>query len=459
MSVRRSLIFLTFLILVIPICAFGASAFQLARTREPDQNLRFYTVQKGDVTLFVTGIGRIEAESVASLSFTRVANVSEVMIQPGDVVQKGDVLAALDHQNEQLAYDRAVLGLKLAELQRQNVVKPVDESDIRIAEANLKSAQGAYLGIQNAVAPSDLQAAALRYQQALDLKAQAQKARTDADGGQVDQYYQLLDAQVGAASFNAEIARLQLESLKGGNQGALNAAYARIVQAQKGLDQVKAGPTQAQIDQANIAVQQAQLQVDQASKVLNDMSLVAPFDGVVSAVNVQVGSVGSPALPAIQITNISPLHVLVQVDEIDIHKIREGQSARVKIDALPGVELPATIETIALVGTNDNGIINYDVKVRLDANDPRVLAGMTAEASVIVDQKENVLSVPNEYIRLDRARNKAYVNVVDKNGRLQEVEVQLGLQGDDLSEVTAGIKQGDVLAVSLGGDKIAIFGG
>lgn len=459
MSVRRSLIFLTFLVLGIPICAFGVNAAQLMRTREPDQNLRFYTVQQGNVTLFVTGIGKIEAESVANLSFTRIANVSEVMVQPGDMVQKGDVLATLDHQDEQLAYDRAVLSLKLAELQRQNVIKPVDESDIRIAEANLKSAQGAYLGIQNAVAPSDLQAAELRYRQALDFKAQAEKARTDADGGQVDQYYQLLDAQVGAASFNAEIARLQLESLKGGNQGALNAAYARIVQAQKALDQVKAGPTQAQIDQANIAVQQAQLQVDQSSRVLNDLSLTAPFDGVVSFVNVQVGSVASPALPAIQVTNISPLHVLVQVDEIDIHKIREGQSARVKVDALPGVELTATIETIALVGTNDNGIINYDVKVRLDASDLRVRTGMTAEASVIVDQKSNVLSVPNEYIRLDRTRNKAFVNVVDKNGRLQEVEVQLGLQGDDVSEVTAGIQQGDILAVSLGGDKISIFGG
>jgi HlyD family secretion protein len=123
------------------------------------------------------------------------------------------------------------------------------------------------------------------------------------------------------------------------------------------------------------------------------------------------------------------------------------------------VELPATIETIALVGTNDNGIINYDVQVRLDANDPRVRSGMTAEASVIVNQKANVLSVPNEYIRLDRLHDKAYVNRVDKNGHLQEVEVTLGLQGDDVSEVLAGIQQGDVLAVSLGGDRLAIFGG
>ncbi len=459
MSVRRSLIFLTILVLTLPICAFGVNAAQLMQAREPDQNLRFYVASQGDVQLFVTGIGKIEAESVADLSFTRVAKVADVLVQQGDAVLKGDVLATLVHDNEQLAYDRAVLNLQLAELQKQNVIKPVDESAIRVAEANLKSAQGAYLGIQNAVSPADLQAAELRYQQALNAKSLAEKARTDADGGQVDQVYQLLDAQVGAASFNAEIARLQLESLKTGNRGALNAAYSRVVQAQRELERVKAGPTQAQIDQANIAVQQAQLQVDQAAKVLADMSLIAPFDSIVSSVNIQVGSVGSPALPAVQLTNISPLHVVVQVDEVDIHKIRGGSPARVKVDALPGIELPATIETIALVGTNDNGIINYDVQVRLDANDPCVRTGMTAEASVIVDQKSNVLSVPNEYIRLDRQHDKAYVNVVDKNGHLQEVEVTLGLQGDNTSEVISGIEKGDVLAVKIGGDKLAIFGG
>jgi RND family efflux transporter MFP subunit len=459
MSVRRTLIFLTFLMLLLPVCAFGVNAAQLIRARQPDQNLHFYVATPGDVALFVTGIGKIDAASVTDLSFKQVARVAEVMVQPGDTVMAGDVLAVLAHDDEQMAYDRAVLNLQLANLQKQDVIKPVDPSAIEVAEANLKSAQGAYLGIQNSVSPSDLQAAQLRYQQALDLKAQADKARTTAAGGQVDQAYQLLDAQVGAASFNAEIARLQLASLKSGNQGALNAASARIVQAERELDRVKAGPTQAQIDQANIAIQQAQVQVDQAAKVLADMSLTAPSDGLVSAVNVQVGSVVSPALPAVQITNISPLHVTVQVDEVDVHKIREGLSAKVKVDALPGIELPATLELIALVGTNDNGIINYDVQVRLDANDSRVLTGMTAEASVVVEQKSNVLSVPNEYIRLDRQHDNAYVNLVDKNGHLQEIEVTLGLQGDDASEVVSGIQKGDVLAVSLGGDKIAIFGG
>ncbi len=459
MSVRRSLVFLSTLVLLLPVCAFGVSAAQLMSTRQPNQNLRFQTVGVGDVELFVTGIGKVEAASAADLSFARVARIVQVFVQPGDSVGTGDVLVALASDSEQLAYDRAVLNLRLAELQQQDVTKPVDESAIRIAEANLKSAQGAYLGIQNAVSPADLQAAELRYQQALDAIALAQKARTQANGGQVDEAYKLLDAQIGSASFNAEIARLQLESLKSGNSGALTAASGRILQAKRELERVKAGPTQAQIDQANIAVQQAQLQVDQAAKALSQMTLIAPFDAYVSVVNVQEGSVSAPGLPAVHLTDLSLLRVVVQVDEIDIHQLKTGLPARIKVDALPGIELPATIESIALVGTNNNGIINYDVQVRLDKTDLRVRPGMTAEALVIVDEQRNVLSIPNEYIRLDRQRDKAYVNIVDRTGRLQEVEVTLGLQGEDSSEVLGGVQPGDVLAVDLGGDRLALFGG
>lgn len=459
MAVRRSLIFLTFLVILLPICVFSASATQLMNARQPIQNLRFYTAGAGDVALYVTGIGKVEAESVASLSFTRIARVADIYVKQGDSVIAGDVLATLVQDDEQLTYERSLLNLQLAELQLQDVTEPVDESAIRVAEANLRSAQAAYLSIQNAVSPEDLQVAELRYQQALDAKTRAESERTNADGGQVDQYYQILDAQVGAAGFNAEIARLQFEALKGGNSGALGAASGRILQAERELERVKAGPTQAQIDQSTIAVQQAQLQVDQAAQILAKMSLIAPFDGVISAVNVQTGSVVSPALPAIELTDISVLHVVVQVDEIDIRQLKEGLAARVKVDALPGVELPAIIQTIALVGTNDNGIINYDVEVQLDSNDPRIRAGMTAEAAVIVDEKRSVLSVPNEYIRLDRQRGKAYVNIVDKNGSLQEVEITLGLQGEDASEILGGIAAGDVLAVDLGSDSLGIFGG
>jgi HlyD family secretion protein len=407
----------------------------------------------------VTAIGTIEANSTANLSFTQPGRVVDVLVQPEDSVFAGDVLARQASDSETIEYNRTSLAAQLAELQKQDLLEPSDDSEVRIAEANVDSAWGAYLGIENSVTPEDIRAAELKYQQALQAQSDAHDARIQADGDQVDEAYTLLDAQVGEAAFNAEIARLQLESLKDGNSGALNAAYARVIQAQKALDQAKAGATQTEIDNADIAIQQAQAELDQAEQGLNQTALIAPFDGIVSVVNVEVGAVGTPSLPAFELTDISALHLTVQVDEVDIRQVKEGMPAQVRLDALPGVTLPATVGRIALMGTNDNGIVSYDVDVQLDASDPRARVGMTADASVIVEKREDVLVVPNLYIRLDRETNQAFVNLVRADGKLEEIEVTLGLQGQDSSEILSGLKAGDTVAVDLSSDRISIFGG
>lgn len=458
MSVRRSLIVLAVLILVTPALVFAARARQLQNS-QPDQNLQFYAVAQNSIDVAVTAIGSVEAEAVASLTFTSGGRVAEVLVQNGDVVAAGDVLARLVSDNEQLALSRAQLSLQLAELQKEDLLQPPDAGDIAIAEANVTSAWGAYLGLQNAILPEDLQAAELRYQQALDKVEDARQTRARASLGQPDEVYAILDSQIGLATFNAEIERLQLEALRNSNQGQLNASYARAIQAERELEQAQAGATQAEIDQADIAIAQAQADVDQAQQSLNQLTIIAPFDGIVSAVNIEVGSLGAPGLAAVELTNVSPLHVMVQVDEIDIRQIEEGMPAVVELDALPGLQLGATIERIALVGTDEDGIISYDVRVRLDANSPEVRVGMTAEASVIIEQRQNVLTVPNAYIRLDRDLDKAYVNIVGADGRLQEVEVVLGLQGQDSSEIVSGLNAGDLLAVDLGGDSLSFLGG
>ncbi len=459
MSIRRSLVLLTLLVLTLPVCSFVVAAGQLLRGR-PDHDLQFYSAQLGAVEVTVTGLGRIEAVSVANLSFVRPGKVVELPIQSGDRVKAGDVLLRLDSSQEQIAYDRALLSLELAELRREDLMDTSDDSNIRIAQANLDSAWGAYVGLQSAISPEDIQAAELRYQQAQAAHEEAVQARTNADGGQPDQVYQLLDAQVGSTSFNMEVTRLQLESLQNGNPGQLNAAYARVLQAQRQLDQAKAGPTQAQLDQADIAIQEAQAQLDQTTTNLNQMVLLAPFDGVISALNVEVGGVATPGLPLLELTDIDPLRLVVQVDEIDIRQIREGMSASIQLDALPDSDLVCIVDYIASVGTNDAGIVSYDVTVVFDADSPALRAGMTAEASFIVDQRDGVLVVPNEYIRLDRDLNKAYVDkVTDDRGLETDIEVVLGLIGENSSEILSGIVAGDVLAVDLGGDRLSFLGG
>ncbi|MBL8131986.1 MAG: hypothetical protein JNL42_09020 [Anaerolineae bacterium] len=95
----------------------------------------------------------------------------------------------------------------------------------------------------------------------------------------------------------------------------------------------------------------------------------------------------------------------------------------------------------------------------MTAADSRVRLGMTAEAQVVTQRQEDVLVVPNQYIRLDRRGGAAFVNLVQPDGSLVETAVTLGLQGVDSSEVVGGLRAGDVVAVDLGSDALPGLGG
>ncbi len=439
---------------MLPLVIFAASVQRT--TPAAATNLQTYTVERGDVDSTVSAIGAVEAERSVRLSFSTPGRVVDLPVELGAVVHAGDLLARQADDAQRIAHDQADLALQLVQLQKDRLLAGPDEAQIAVAEANVASAQGAANSVRNAISSDDLRAAQLAYDQAQQALADAQHARAFGSGTQTQ--IDLLDAKVGEATFNAEIARLNLEALQNGSPAQVNAAYARVAQAQSELDRLRAGASDAEIEQADAAIAQAQIRLDRAQTALDRTALTAPFDGIVTSVNAEIGSLVAPGLTVVEITDVSPLHLVVQADEIDVRQIAKGMPARVQLDALPDSDLAATIASIALVPTNDNGIVSYDVTVTLDDDDPRVRVGMTADAAIIVDSKPDVLVVPNQYIRLDRQRGQAYVNVVGADDTLHEVPVTLGLQGQDRSEIVAGLSEGDVIGIDLSADSISLFG-
>lgn len=423
------------------------------------QSLQLYTVQPGDVEVVVTAIGAVEAVDVARLSFLSGGRVAEVLVSQGDYVEAGDPLVRLEDSTQRIAYEQALVSRDMALLQLDRLLEPVDESAVRVAEANVNSAWGAYRSITEAITDNDIRAAELRYEQAVAGLEEAQRRRFDADADQSDETYQLLDAQVGQASFNVEIARLQLETLRNPSSAQRNVAYARVLQAQAELERVRVGPSETDIERAELAVQQTEAQVTQAQAALNRTVLTAPFAGLVGALGAEVGALVGPGLPVVELTSAETPRLMVAVDEIDIRNVAPGMAARVQLDALPRVRLPAEVEQIALVGRSDGGIVSYDVRLALDETDPRVRVGMTAEASIVVEERQDVLVVPNLYVRLEPRSVRAFVNVVQPDGSLLEVEIRLGLRGLESSEVIAGLRPGDVVAVDVAGSGLSSFFG
>ncbi len=455
-----SLLLLAVLMLGVPVLVFASRQNQAASEAAQHANIDLHTVTTGNVTVAVTALGQVDADVSANLSVASAGRVAEVLAQPGDIVREGDVIAHLENDTQQIGVEQARLGLEMAQVRRDDLLAGPDSGQIAVAQANIDAARGSYRSAAGAVNPDDLRAAELGYQQALAAVENAQHARATAPGGQPEERYALLDAQVGAASFQAEIARLRVESLRRGGGAQAGAAAARVDQAEAELERLLAGPAQSQIDSADAAIAQASAALDRAQTAPDNTLVTAPIEGVITALNLEVGQLIAPGVPVGTITDVTPLRVLVNVDEIDVRQLHEGMAASITFDALENVTVPATVERIALVGVEQGGIVSYPVTLRLDEGvDSRIRVGMTADASLITDTRTGVLFVPNRYIRLDRQRGTAFVNVVNAAGELEEIEITLGLQGDDVSEVVAGLQAGAVIAVELGGDSLAIFGG
>ncbi len=473
MPIRRSLIVLALIAVAAPLITFGALSRQPEAASQAvnittgnggsssSTNLQFHEVARGDVISVVSAVGEIEPESSVSVSFTAGGRIAEIFVKETDYVSEGTPLMRLENDNARIAYEQAVLGLETAEIELADLKAGPDSDDITLARANVEAAEGSYRGALSSASQAEVEAAELQVEQA---EAQLDAARDRRLlGGQFDrdEEIDLADAQIGAASFNAEIARQRLQDLQTGDWAGANAARLAVEQAKAELEQVLAGPTDLQIEQAETRVTQAEAQLDRAEASLEDTIIRAPFDGYVAQLDVEPGTLITPGTPVARMVNVEPLSVTVQVDEIDIGQIEPGQSANVEVDALPDALLDAVVARLALVGQpTEGGIVNYEAEIELTETDPAVRVGMTAEANIIVNQETDVVRVPNAFVRRDRRTNEAFVQRLNpETDEFEEVSVSLSLLGEDYSAVSDGLSEGDILRADLTGNQFNLFGG
>ena len=231
-----------------------------------------------------------------------------------------------------------------------------------------------------------------------------------------------------------------------GNNGNLAEAGARIALRQRELDQLLAGPSSTDVTNAQIALQEAEARLRDAETSLNRTLLIAQMDGIVTAVNIEIGQSVVPGTAATQVSDITPLGLTADVDEVDLNQIAVGMPAFVRLDAVPDVQLPASVKQIEIMGVAVNGVVSYYTRFTLDNVDPRVRLGMTGEAFIVLEERNDTLIVPNNFLHIE-ADGRAFVDVLGIDNQEKEIEVQLGLQGDEYSEVASGLVEGDVIVI------------
>ena len=136
----------------------------------------------------------------------------------------------------------------------------------------------------------------------------------------------------------------------------------------------------------------------------------------------------------------------VQVPEGDINSIKVGQSAVLTFDAIANQEYSGKVVSVARVGDDANGVVNFKVTLQLLNPDDQVLPGMTAAVNITVTQLDDVLSVPNRAVRTVNGSTVIYLL---KNGQVVSVPVELGAASDTNTQILSGdVQAGDTLILN-----------
>jgi HlyD family secretion protein len=481
--------------------ALGYVAFQrLNNNQAATVNVQTAPVQRGNLQATVNTAGNVAPVQQVTLNFQTAGQVKTVNVQVGDQVKTGQVLATLDTSDLQFQVANAQSALVVAQAKleqtkagptatdlavAQAAVKSAQENlakvkagptreEIAAAQAQLKAAQDNYNTVIGQPDPAVVQQAKLKLDQAKNSLWAAQVSRDAIKGRGSSSPEAKKQAEVSVA--NAEIAvQLAQQAYEDAQKPAtvqqvqsalaqvktaqdnltklqtsptpsdIAAAEAQLAQAQSNLAKLTQGPTaqdlaiaQAGVDQANIALQQAKLKLQQ-------VQLVAPFDGTVTSVNITPGQDAGTDATAIGLIDIHNLKIDGQLAEVDIAKVKLGQPAEITLDALPGKTLTGKVTQIAPAGTIQQGVVNYPVTVSLTNPDPAVKPGMTANVNIVVDERQNALTVPNRAVRTQGRQR--FVTVMYE-GQLIQTPVQIGLSNDSMTEITGGLKEGDEVVVN-----------
>ena len=228
---------------------------------------------------------------------------------------------------------------------------------------------------------------------------------------------------------------------------------------------------------ANVA--QGEASVKEINDQIRKLSIYSPMDGTITQLNVEfgervLGSGYSQGTNIMTVSDLASMQAVVDVDENDVVLLNVGDTARVKVDAFGDKIFKGTVQQIGNsaqssgLGTQEQ-VVNFEVKIKLlDLND-NLRPGMSCNADIETETKDNVVSVPiqsvtarsnpnpaaqensnNDGLRTDNGVKKSNVNkiqeivfVMEKNNKVKKVDVTTGISDDNYIEIKTGLSGGE----------------
>lgn len=410
--------------------------------------------EMGSLTAYVGATGTVHSNQTATLVWQTSGTVDEVKVKKGDLVKPGDVLANL--QQSSLSQNLILAQSDL--IAAQNALEKAMNNSTARAAAALALAQ-AEKALDDAITNSEsklyqrasantidiARANLIMAEQKLD---DAEQAYNRVAGRSTDDaVYAAALSQLANARQERDRAQWNLNYVEGlpdpndiaTSNAKLEQAKAQLQTARNDWEKVKDGPNPDDITSAQVKIAAIQA-------TLNLVRIAAPFGGTVTQVSSMHGDQVGAGTKAFQIDDLSRLLVDVQVSEVDINRVQVGQPVTLTFDAIANQEYNGVVHDIAAVGSSAGGAVNFTVSVEISDFDQAVKPGMTAAVNIAVTQLDNVLTVPNQAVRVVNGQRVVYVL---KDGQPSMVEITLGASSNTHSEVLAGeVKAGDLIILN-----------
>jgi multidrug efflux pump subunit AcrA (membrane-fusion protein) len=215
-------------------------------------------------------------------------------------------------------------------------------------------------------------------------------------------------------------------------------------------EDIKATEDNNEIDEVLVSAGDKVSEGDELITFTDDSDpITAPSDGTITTVSVKDGERVTNGQVVAHLTDYEDLQTVVQVDELDITKIKKKQTASLTVSAYPDTTFTGKVTAIAAEGTSANGTSTFDVTIHIDK--PKNLkVGMSAEASILTESKEKALYVPVDGVYTNN--NEKYVIVSSAStstdstvNTSQQKTVKTGISTEDYVEITEGVTAGETI--------------
>ncbi len=387
---RKRIIIISVVVGVVLLGAIGLFATRGGTKIDPSKLAK---VEKGDLAKSVVATGKVTPITKVEVKSKASGIVKKLLVDAGDRVKKGQLLAQLDKEEIQAQVEQT-------------------RAALAASEANLKSSEADY-----------------------------ERSKIDAEGPDVPLLKRAYERAIGMAK-EGVVSTSALEDAQKNYELSLN---------KQNVSKAQLTVMKAKILQSQAQVAQDRAHLNQLIEQLSYTDIESPIDGVVLSRDVEMGDavssilvLGSSATLVMTLGDTSEVYVKGKVDESDIGKVYLGQPARIKVESFKDKTFSGKVTKISPMGVEKDNVTTFEVRVSISNPGGELKAEMTANAEIILEEHKNVLQIPEGAILYDKDK-KASVEVPDaksKDGK-KKIAVNIGISNGAKTEVLGGLKEND----------------